>query len=114
MCSGVWTLYEHCINWHTYILLNAFFNITNKCDFYCNLNGALLYASLLLLSWLQLALKHRQGKNHRTRIVVFIGSPVEEEEKDLVKLAKRLKKEKVNVDIVNFGEQVSWYLCYPL
>jgi hypothetical protein len=25
----------------------------------------------------------------------------------LVKLAKRLKKEKVNVDIVNFGEEVS-------
>jgi hypothetical protein len=26
----------------------------------------------------------------------------------LVKLAKRLKKEKVNVDIINFGEEVSW------
>lgn len=25
----------------------------------------------------------------------------------LVKLAKRLKKEKVNVDIINFGEEVS-------
>ena len=27
----------------------------------------------------------------------------------LVKLAKRLKKEKVNVDVVNFGEEVSTY-----
>ncbi|XP_071442879.1 26S proteasome non-ATPase regulatory subunit 4 isoform X2 [Hetaerina americana] len=54
-----------------------------------------------------LALKHRQGKNHKMRIVVFVGSPVESEEKDLVKLAKRLKKEKVSVDIVSFGEEVA-------
>jgi threonyl-tRNA synthetase len=40
------------------------------------------------------------------RIVAFVGSPVETEEKELVKLAKRLKKEKVNVDIVSFGEEV--------
>jgi len=51
-----------------------------------------------------LALKHRLGKNHKTRIVVFIGSPIKAEEKELVKLAKKLKKEKVSVDIVNFGE----------
>ncbi|XP_066991560.1 26S proteasome non-ATPase regulatory subunit 4 isoform X2 [Anabrus simplex] len=53
-----------------------------------------------------LALKHRQGKNHKMRIVAFVGSPVETDEKELVKLAKRLKKEKVNVDIVSFGEEV--------
>lgn len=51
-----------------------------------------------------LALKHRQGKNHKMRIVVFVGSPIETDEKELVKLAKKLKKEKVNVDVVNFGE----------
>jgi len=51
-----------------------------------------------------LALKHRQGKNHKTRIVAFVGSPIEAEEKELIKLAKKLKKEKVNIDIVNFGE----------
>lgn len=38
------------------------------------------------------------------RIVAFVGSPVSAEEKELVKLAKKLKKEKVNVDIVSFGE----------
>lgn len=38
------------------------------------------------------------------RIVVFVGSPIKNEEGDLVKLAKRLKKEKVNVDIVSFGD----------
>jgi len=51
-----------------------------------------------------LALKHRIGKNHKTRIVVFIGSPIEAEEKDLIKIAKKLKKEKVSVDVVSFGE----------
>jgi len=54
-----------------------------------------------------LALKHRQGKNHKMRIVAFVGSPVDTEEKELVKLAKRLKKEKVNVDVVSFGEEMS-------
>lgn len=38
------------------------------------------------------------------RIVVFVGSPVAAEEKELIKLAKKLKKEKVNVDIISFGE----------
>lgn len=37
---------------------------------------------------------------------MFVGSPIESEEKELVKLAKRLKKEKVNVDVVSFGEEV--------
>jgi len=51
-----------------------------------------------------LCLKHRQGKNHKTRIVAFVGSPVDADEKEMIKLAKKLKKEKVNIDIVNFGE----------
>lgn len=54
-----------------------------------------------------LCLKHRQGKNHKTRIVAFVGSPIEADEKEMVKLAKKLKKEKVNIDIVNFGEDES-------
>ncbi len=54
---------------------------------------------------------------------MFVGSPVGSEEKEvlqvlcalhiqsvfflqLVRLAKRLKKEKVSVDIINFGEEV--------
>ncbi|KAK7481255.1 hypothetical protein BaRGS_00027515 [Batillaria attramentaria] len=52
-----------------------------------------------------LALKHRQGRNHKMRIVVFVGSPIEEDEKEIIKTAKKLKKEKVNVDIINFGEE---------
>ena len=31
----------------------------------------------------QLALKHRQNKNQKMRIVVFIGSPMEAEEKEV-------------------------------
>ena len=51
----------------------------------------------------QLALKHRQNKNQRQRIIVFVGSPIENEEKDLVKLGKKLKKNSVAMDIINFG-----------
>ncbi|RWS09570.1 26S proteasome non-ATPase regulatory subunit 4-like protein [Dinothrombium tinctorium] len=66
-------------------------------------NGSLNFATGIRIA--HLALKHRQGKNHKMRIIVFIGSPLQMDEKELVKLAKRLKKEKVNVDIVNFGEE---------
>lgn len=31
----------------------------------------------------QLALKHRQGKNHKMRIIAFVGSPVEDNEKEV-------------------------------
>ena len=53
-----------------------------------------------------LALKHRQSKNHKPRIILFLASPVVQvDQAELTKLAKRLKKEKVCVDIVNFGEE---------
>ena len=38
---------------------------------------------------------------------MFIGSPMNFDEKELGKLARKLKKEKVNVDIICFGEEVS-------
>jgi len=71
------------------------------------LHGVQPKGQLQLISGIKiahLALKHRQGKNHKTRIVMFIGSPIGIDEKDLLKCAKKLKKEKVNVDIVSFGE----------
>eukprot|EP00163_Fabomonas_tropica_P018175 TRINITY_DN3241_c0_g1_i1.p1 TRINITY_DN3241_c0_g1~~TRINITY_DN3241_c0_g1_i1.p1 ORF type:complete len:412 (+),score=172.77 TRINITY_DN3241_c0_g1_i1:182-1417(+) len=52
----------------------------------------------------QLALKHRQNKNQRQRIIVFSGSPIPASEADLVKLAKKLKKNNIAVDFVDFGE----------
>ncbi|PAV77533.1 hypothetical protein WR25_02558 [Diploscapter pachys] len=52
-----------------------------------------------------LALKNRQNRNHRMRIVLFCGSPLDEINlEELVKLAKKLRKEKVFVDCVCFGE----------
>lgn len=51
-----------------------------------------------------LALKHRISKNHRQRIVIMVCSPLIETESELVKLAKKLKKENVSVDVINFGE----------
>lgn len=62
---------------------------------------------LVALQTAQLALKHRKNKKQSQRIVVFIGSPVEVAKKDLIKAAKRLKKNKVAVDIVSFGETES-------
>ncbi|KAJ1641371.1 hypothetical protein T492DRAFT_919144 [Pavlovales sp. CCMP2436] len=52
----------------------------------------------------QLALKHRQNKNQRQRVICFVGSPVAEDQAALVRLGKKLKKNAVAVDVVNFGE----------
>ena len=51
-----------------------------------------------------LALKHRQNKMQRQRIIVFSCSKIYEEEKELVKLAKKMKKNGVNVDFIAFGD----------
>ncbi|CAJ0768935.1 5662_t:CDS:2, partial [Entrophospora sp. SA101] len=53
----------------------------------------------------QLALKHRQNKNQKQRIIVFIGSPIDIEKNALVTLGKKMKKNNVAVDIINFGEE---------
>ncbi|GBG24458.1 26S proteasome non-ATPase regulatory subunit 4-like [Hondaea fermentalgiana] len=52
----------------------------------------------------QLALKHRKNKNGGQRIVMFVGSPVEAEERKLTKIAKQLKKANIAVDIISMGE----------
>ncbi|KAI8984887.1 hypothetical protein BD414DRAFT_489606 [Trametes punicea] len=57
----------------------------------------------------QLALKHRSNKNLRQRIVVFVGSPLEglgADEKYMVRLAKKLKKNNVAIDFVAFGDGI--------
>ena len=53
---------------------------------------------------LQLALKHRQNKSQRQRIIVFTCSPIDEDEKSLIKLAKRMKKNNISIDFVAFGD----------
>lgn len=57
----------------------------------------------------QLALKHRQNKNLRQRIIVFVASPLQgqgADEKAMVRLAKKLKKNNVAVDFVAFGDGI--------
>ncbi|KAH1266876.1 26S proteasome non-ATPase regulatory subunit 4 [Glycine max] len=53
----------------------------------------------------QLALKHRQNKKQQQRIIVFAGSPVKHEKKMLEMIGRKLKKNSVALDIVNFGEE---------
>lgn len=52
----------------------------------------------------QLALKHRQNTNQRQRIVVFVSSPISSDLESLVRLAKKLKKNNVAVDVVHVGD----------
>lgn len=52
-----------------------------------------------------LALKHRQNKVQSQRIIAFVGSPITETERELEKLAKKMKKNNVAVDVINFGEE---------
>lgn len=58
----------------------------------------------------QLALKHRQNKNSRQRVIVFVGSPLEDAspdaERSLVRLAKKLKKNNVALDVIAFGDGI--------
>eukprot|EP01025_Chloroclados_australasicus_P032035 TRINITY_DN3242_c0_g1_i5.p2 TRINITY_DN3242_c0_g1~~TRINITY_DN3242_c0_g1_i5.p2 ORF type:complete len:294 (+),score=57.92 TRINITY_DN3242_c0_g1_i5:153-1034(+) len=64
----------------------------------CNLASTLKIA--------QLALKHRQNRNQQQKVVLFIGSPIDEEKEVLVKIGKQLKKVNVAVDVISFGEDV--------
>lgn len=62
----------------------------------CDVLGAMQVA--------QLALKNRQNKNQHQRLIMFIGSPVKADKNSLIRMGRRLKKNNVAVDIVNFGE----------
>ena len=50
-----------------------------------------------------LALKYRQNRNQRQRVVLFVGSPVDADEASLVKLGTKLKKNNVALDVVLFA-----------
>lgn len=58
----------------------------------------------------QLALKHRQNKNLRQRIIVFVGSPLQGQAADkssMDRLAKKLKKNNVAVDFIAYGDGIA-------
>ena len=60
-----------------------------------------LHTGIMIAS---LALKHRQNKSQRQRIIVLTCSPIGEGKEKLVKLAKRMKKNNTSVDLVAFGD----------
>ncbi|KAK2984504.1 hypothetical protein RJ640_016890 [Escallonia rubra] len=53
----------------------------------------------------QLALKHRQNKKQQQRIIVFGGGPVKYDKKVLEMIGRKLKKNNVALDVVDFGEE---------
>eukprot|EP00299_Pterocystis_sp_00344_P011583 c5429_g1_i1.p1 GENE.c5429_g1_i1~~c5429_g1_i1.p1 ORF type:complete len:356 (+),score=75.80 c5429_g1_i1:49-1068(+) len=53
----------------------------------------------------RLALKHRQNRHQAQRIIAFVGSPIEEDTNELTQLGRKLKKNNISVDIVNFGQE---------
>ncbi|KAG2383341.1 hypothetical protein C9374_004678 [Naegleria lovaniensis] len=68
------------------------------------IGGNLQFSKALQIAYL--VLKNRapdQGTPNR-RLVIFVGSPIEENKDDLVKLGLRMKKNNVACDVVNFGE----------
>ncbi|KAK5088503.1 proteasome regulatory particle base subunit rpn10 [Lithohypha guttulata] len=62
------------------------------------------------ISVAMLALKHRANKSQRQRVIVLMCSEIEpthdsnDSEKELIKLAKKCKKNNVSVDFVAFGD----------
>lgn len=60
---------------------------------------------LAALKTAQLALKNRQNKNQRQRVIMFVGSPIEVDAGELVKLGKLFKKNNVAIDVINFGTE---------
>ncbi|KAK5001283.1 hypothetical protein LTR28_012853, partial [Elasticomyces elasticus] len=63
-----------------------------------------LYTGIMIAA---LALKHRQNKSQRQRIIAFTCSSLphpSDAQSSLVKLAKRMKKNNISVDFVAFGD----------
>eukprot|EP00960_Hanusia_phi_P031161 749117-Hanusia_phi.AAC.2 len=51
------------------------------------------------------SLKHRMNKNQRPRIVALVASPlVIQDQQDLIRFGKKLRKNNVAIDIISFGD----------
>ncbi|CCC67194.1 hypothetical protein NCAS_0A06360 [Naumovozyma castellii] len=71
------------------------------------LHDTSIEGSIHLVTAIQVAaltLKHRQNKVQHQRIIVFVCSPITDKKEDLIKLGKKLKKNSIAVDVINFGE----------
>ena len=51
----------------------------------------------------QLSLKHRQNKSQRQRIITFVGHPLLETLEQCEDLGKRLRRNNVAIDVINFA-----------
>lgn len=69
----------------------------------CAISGESHFSSGIQVA--ALALKHRQNKAQHQRIIIFVGSPIQESDKELETLAKKMKKNNVAIDIISFGEE---------
>lgn len=70
---------------------NQSIHLSGDCDFVTSLNIATL------------TLKHRQNKNQKQRIIMFVGSPIRHTTEEMVAVGKKLKKYNIAVDVVSFG-----------
>ncbi len=50
-----------------------------------------------------LVLKHRQNKNQKQRILLFVASPINHKNDDIVLLGKKLRKNNVAIDVISIG-----------
>nr|CCA19412.1 26S proteasome nonATPase regulatory subunit putative [Albugo laibachii Nc14] len=75
-------------------LLNAIHSVS--------INGTVNFLNAIQVA--QLSLKHRCNKRGAQRIIVFVGSPVAEDDKVLIKIGKLLKKNNIAVHVVTMGD----------
>ena len=69
--------------------------LASKCNFTAGIQVAML------------ALKHRENKKGSQRVILVVGSPIELEEKKLIRVGKQLRKNNVALDIIAMGENSS-------
>jgi 26S proteasome regulatory subunit N10 len=65
--------------------------LSGNCDFITSLNICVL------------TLKHRQNKNQKQKIVLFVGSPITHPKEEMLQTARKLKKMNIGVDVISFG-----------
>ena len=74
-------------------ILNAVKDVklSQECDFLTSLNISVL------------TLRHRQNKNQKQRIILFVGSPIKHKVEEMQQIGKKLKKYNIAADIISFG-----------
>lgn len=77
-------------------LLSAVHTVTMSPSSHLDIVAAVAVASL--------ALKHRCNKNGAQRIVLFVGTPIQQDSKLLQRAGRQLKKNNVAIDVVAMGE----------